>query len=158
MTRLPRSGATAWEVLAGKLRLPPWHVVCISLGASGCFYFGPIPYEPEDAPPEVVSSSFPDDGENVIDLTYDAQHPTATLFVAALDDGGEVRFFWSWGNGEPIYNAQSTADESIVEITLDEDIDGDILQCVVSDLNANTVTLQAEIGINRSALDDEEGA
>lgn len=158
MTLLSRSRAAARQVLTEKLRLPPWHVVCISLGASGCFYFGPIPYEPEDAPPEVVSSSFPDDGDTVIDLTYDAQHPTATLFVAALDDGGEVRFFWSWGNGTPINTAQSTADESIVEITLDEELDGETIQCVVSDLNANTITLKAEIGINRSALADEEGA
>lgn len=159
MTRLPRSAHRVRGVLAAKLRLPPWHTLCICLGASGCFYFGPIPYEPEDEPPRVYSDSFPDDGDTVIDLTYDAQHTEATLFVAALDpEGLAVHFAWSWGDGTAINDAVDSVDRSVVSLELYQELDGEVIECVVSDPGANTVTLSAEIGINRSATVAEEGA
>lgn len=97
----------------------------------------------------------------MLNLAYDADHTTYTVFVAAVDHEGEDLVYAWTEDGSFLANALLVNDVSTVELTLAPDLDGRELRCDVADSAGNTTTVSVILGINRSddtGLLDEGGA
>lgn len=111
----------------------PWHVLCIPLWSSGCFYFLPLQEVQENVPP-IIKYSSPEEGEPlVLDLAV-----TKVFVVVEEPDGDSFTCLWyidggvgEVGPSEPIQGAGGKGCQ--VSLTPDPDYHGRTLTCTVFD-------------------------
>ncbi len=166
MTRMPRFGTRHSKTeradffrsraVAGVLAL--WHGACCFLFATGCIYLGPITLlEDENVPPEIVGITSdplcePDD-TGLVDalcVSYDDY----LVFVIASDLNEDALEFYWWGSmSGPIENAVASTSSgnhsSKVLLSPEDMIDGEILECVVSDGSGTDVTVSWTLVVNQ---------
>jgi len=121
-------------------------VACIVIGCAGCPYWGPITLlEAENLPPRILSHTdgtlycseddLPEEDEmDVLCVAFDEQ----PVFVTATDDDGDsLEFHWEGSASGRIGDAENTQDGDLYtsKVALDRDtlVDGEILECWVSD-------------------------
>lgn len=142
MTEMPRPRMLDRRSGPRRRPLRGWHAACILVGSSGCFVFGPPNYLPENNPPQVVESSFPDEGDSIL-----LESETETLFVIATDeDGDDLGFIWTI-DGRIVPDAVAMEDGSWVEVRVAERTDGEIVECKIYDGLSDPVTLDAVLEI-----------
>ncbi len=165
MTQMPRSGRHALATslagfsgsLLGRVVLRAWHGACFSLLVTGCIYLGPITLlEEENVPPLVYSHTrdahcqedYPE-LEEALCVDYD----DFVVYVIAEDaDDDALEFYW-WGSiSGAIENAVASASagkqSSQVSLSPEEMIDGEILECVVSDGSDTDVKVTWTLVVN----------
>jgi len=166
MTSMPRAAGGPREhrhgVVPGK-RLESvirrsWHVACIAIGCTGCPYWGPITYIPDENVLPIIQSHT--DGtqhcpegdtalaaeDDVLCIAFDGQ----TVFVTATDaDGDTLAFHWEGSATGRIGSAENTQDGDIYssKIVVDRDtlVDGETLKCWISDGSSEFTSLEWKV-------------
>ena len=106
-----------------------WHVSCMLLWSSGCYYFGPLPQVKKNEAPVIIDQNPPSQTPLIL------KDRSVQVFVIARDEDG-VNFQWSRSDGTLLGNAQQVnAETSFVEISPDPNInlDGQSLRCTIYD-------------------------
>jgi hypothetical protein len=123
------------RVLSFQKPVPPsvsgvWHIACIPVLASGCFYLGPIPTLEENVAPEVLRQTETPDGVILIGpeghkVTVLARDPEGDpmVFIWSLSKGGIV------GTAYPVNNGEG----SEVALPFDQQLDGQTLYVDIDD-------------------------
>ncbi|MFH1464880.1 MAG: hypothetical protein ABIO70_10895 [Pseudomonadota bacterium] len=123
-----------------------WHVACCASLCTGCLYLGPITLlEEENVPPEIVGkvdgSIFCDEeNKDILDVLCVVWLPDRVqkVFVIAQDQNGDPLDFYWWGDSSGPFEDANTFPTgermaSEIEITPEDVIDGEELNCVITD-------------------------
>ncbi len=160
MTSMPAIGASTFGAPGcrgchkgpGKPVMAFWYAICMCILANACFYTGSmVLIDPENNPPEIISwsdgSLFCDD-ETLSLYGSDAfclEAGVNKVYVTAVDaDDDLLEFFWegSWSGviGTAVTTYSGEFQNSQVTISTDDVVDGEQLQCMVSDGSGDRTT------------------
>lgn len=133
----PGSGAPV-EKRARSCSSRLWHIACIPVLVSGCFYLGPIPTLEENVAPEVMSAT-PLDGEVI--LIGPSGHKV--IVFARDDEEDPMVFIWRLSRGGVLGTAYPVNDGlgSEVDLPYDQELDGQTLYVDIDDGQNDYVTV-----------------
>ena len=109
-----------------------WHAVCFILGMPGCIYLGPLAqpgeYDEVNSPPELLS--------NIADRDTIAIGPAGVRVYVHVDDPDDddvIEMIWLLSDGGYVHPDPIDERSEQVVLDYDLDLDGQELQCRVSD-------------------------